>query len=317
MTRAVNADTEVYPQEVLADEEPRYLRRQKPLAVRRRKFGRSGWLTYRRWVAAGALVVTGGWLIYAGAQFFLYSPRVEFSGYEQLEITGNHYVSTDSVSELFASDLGRSVLRIPLAERRSSLEAIPWVERATVERMLPNRVRVSLTERTPVAFLRLGHELALTDAYGTILEKPIEGDFAFPVVSGISDELASEERAKRIRLMMQFLRDVDLAQPGASRNISELDLSDERDVRAMIAGLAGFEQRPPLLVRFGDGDFVNKYLLLIQNLGNWQMSAGRVESVDLRFSRQVVVNPGTETTAAAAGTQKRTARASATRKAAR
>jgi hypothetical protein len=39
---------------------------------------------------------------------------------------------------------------------------------------------------------------------------------------------------------------------------------------------------------------VNKYRLLAENITQWRASAGRVESVDLRFSRQVVVNPERE-----------------------
>ncbi len=49
-------DAEAYPQEVLADEEPKYLRRQKPLEIKRRKFGRKAWRTYLRvtvWAAVG------------------------------------------------------------------------------------------------------------------------------------------------------------------------------------------------------------------------------------------------------------------------
>ena len=45
----------------------------------------------------------------------------------------------------------------------SSLESIPWVQEATVERALPDRIRVELTERAPVAFLRTGNELQLVD----------------------------------------------------------------------------------------------------------------------------------------------------------
>ena len=36
----MNTGPDVYPLEALADDEPRYLRRQKPLEIRRRKFGR-------------------------------------------------------------------------------------------------------------------------------------------------------------------------------------------------------------------------------------------------------------------------------------
>ena len=66
-----------------------------------------------------------------------------------------------------------------------------------------------------------------------------------------------------------------------------------QDVRATLAGL-GDQGQAPLQVRFGNSDFVNKYRLLIENIAHWRADVGRVDSVDLRFSRQVVVNPESE-----------------------
>ncbi len=296
----MNAEPELYLREALADEEPRYLRRQKPLEIRRRRFGPRHWPAYRRWLLVSVGVLAGSCLAYAGFRFFLFSPRLEFTGYEQIEISGSRHVPLAAVTKVFAPDLGKSILRMPLDARRSALAGITWVEKASVERVLPDRVRVHLTERTPVAFLRTGHALALVDAHGVILEKPTEGNFAFPVVSGLSEAMPLPDREQRMRMFVQFLKDIDLVRSGASDQVSEVDLSDPEDVRATLAGLAGFERQVPLVVRFGDSDFVNKYRLLIENLGHWQTSAGRVESVDLRFSRQVVVNSESERTARAA-----------------
>ena len=289
--------------EVLAEEEPRYLRRQKPVEIRRRKFGRQSWQLYRRVLAGAAAVLVGGWLLYETAQFFLYSPRVVLARPEQIGLTGNQYVSRAAVLEKFAADRGRSVLRVPLAARRRGLEEIPWVEQATVERLLPNRIRVELLERTPVAFLRLGTELALVDSHGVILERPLKAEFRFPVVDGIAETMSREAREQRMRLYVQFLKDIELVRPGAAERVSEVDLSDAKDLRATLAGVAELRPADPhnlgaVLVHFGDADFVNKYRLFVENIAQWRASAGRVDSVDLRFARQVVVNPEGKTTAA-------------------
>ena len=56
-------DADAYPPEVLAEEEPRYLRRQKPVEIKRRKFGRKAWKTYLRvtaWVVVGS--ARGSWM---------------------------------------------------------------------------------------------------------------------------------------------------------------------------------------------------------------------------------------------------------------
>jgi hypothetical protein len=54
----------------------------------------------------------------------------------------------------------------------------------------------------------------------------------------------------------------------------------------------------PILVHFGDSDFGSRYHLLAENIDQWRASAGSVDSVDLRFARQVVVNPESKTIAA-------------------
>jgi len=287
----MNADPEAYPPEALADEEPRYLRRQKPVEIRRRKFGRRSWPAYRRWLLAGASLLAGGWLIYSGTRFFLFSPRVALASEDQIEVTGNRYVSRSVITEKFAPDFGRSILQVPLDARRASLEDIPWIEQASVERALPNRLRVELIERTPVAFLRAGNQLTLVDETGVLLDRPLEGDFHFPVATGFDETMPRPDREKRMRLFVSFMSEIDLSHPGASDQVSEVNLADAQDLRAALAGLPGLEDQAPIQVHFGDGDFGSKYRLLLDNISQWRASAGRVESVDLRFARQVVVNP--------------------------
>ena len=54
---AAAAEQEAYRPELIADEEPRYLRRQKPVEIRRKKFGGKTWPFYRRvffWTVVGA-----------------------------------------------------------------------------------------------------------------------------------------------------------------------------------------------------------------------------------------------------------------------
>ena len=294
----MSGEPELYPPEALADAERRYLRRQKPVEIRRHRFGRRGWPAVRRWMGVTVATVCGSFLLYQGARFFLFSPSIELSTYDQIEVLGNHFVSRAAVTERFAPDLGQSILRVPLDDRRAALETIPWVAQAGVQRALPNRIRVELTERTPVAFLRTNAGLALVDAQGVILERPLEAEFRFPVVAGLTEAMPPAEREQRMRLFVDFLRDVDLARPGAGDGVSEVDLADAEDLHATLTGLPGLEQQAPLVVRFGDKDFVNKYRLLVDNIAQWRSQTGRVESVDLRFARQVVVNPEPESAAA-------------------
>ncbi|MGB6200609.1 MAG: FtsQ-type POTRA domain-containing protein [Candidatus Acidiferrales bacterium] len=292
-------EQEAYLPEVLAEEEPKYLRRQKPVEVRRRnfgpKFGKKSWPMYRRVFVGAAIATVSGLVLGIAAHFLFFSPRVALASLDQVEISGNRFVPAAAVASVFEPDLGRSILRIPLDARRQELDAMPWVESVVLQRVLPNRIRVQLTERVPVAFLRLPDDLALIDANGVILERPIEADFHFPVVGGITDSLASADRAQRMRNFAEFLKDIELVRPNADDQVSEADLSDVQDIRASMIGLGD----SPVLVHFGDSDFANRYRLLVENIDQWRSTAGRVDSVDLRFARQVVVNPESGTAARA------------------
>jgi cell division protein FtsQ len=292
------AAAEPYRPELLADEEPRYLRRQKPLEIRRKKFGGRSWPFYRRvlvWTIAGAASVTVS--IMAG-RFLLYSQQVLLLRSDQIDLLGNHIVSRESVLQLFAHDRNRSVLRIPLDARRSQLEQLPWVESASVQRILPNRIRVELTERTPIAFLRNGNELALIDAHGVILNRPESEDLHFPIVTGLPDSMPREEREKRIETYQEFLRDADLVRSGSSDRVSEIDLSNAKDLRVVMTGLASATDSQAVTIHFGNSDFTGKYRMLVENFAQWQANAGRVQSIDLQYSRQVVVNADSSATSA-------------------
>ena len=297
-------DADAYPQEVLADEEPKYLRRQKPLEIKRRKFGKKAWKTYLRVAFWSVIALAAAATSYALGHYLLVSPEMALIHSDQVQITGNQYVPRGRVLEIFTADRNRSVLRIPLNERRRQLETIPWVEQATVRRALPNRIEVEITERTPIAFLREGSDLALVDVHGVILDRPLKGIFHFPVITGMGADMPIEDRELRMHMFAGFSQQVESARGGAIDQVSEVDLTEAKDLRATISGLqvtnssggaAGNDAwgnvDAPIVVHFGDSDFQSKYLTVLNDIGQWRAAAGRVESVDLRFNGEAVVNP--------------------------
>jgi cell division protein FtsQ len=295
---AAAADQETYRPELVTDEEPRYLRRQKPVEIRRKKFSGKAWPSYRRtmvWVFAGAAVIGAG--VFA-TRYLLYSPQMLLLKPDQVEISGNNIVQRDEVLKLFVRDRGRSVVRIPLDTRRSQIEELSWVEEANVQRILPNRVRVRIVERTPVAFFKNGTELTLIDGHGVLLDRPEGEDFHFPIVTGLSENMPREERERRMATYTEFLKDIDLVRSGSSDRVSELELGNPRDVRAVLTGLGGAQDAQAVTVHFGHDDFTGKYRILVENFAQWQASAGTVQSIDLQYARQVVVNPDTSMSAA-------------------
>ena len=291
LPRNATADSETYRPELVTDDEPRYLRRQKPVEIRRKKFGAKNWSLYRRvslWVLTAAAVAV---VCFFAADFALHSQQVLLKKTDQIELLGNHTVARDAVVNVFYPDREHSVLTIPLNKRRSQIEQIGWVESASVQRILPNRLRVEVTERTPIAFVRNSGEISLIDAHGVILDRRADQDMRFPIISGVSDSLPRDERERRMQTYQELVRALDVVHAGSSDLLSEVDLSNPKNVRIVMAGIPGVSATQAVNIKFGGGDFVSKYRMLVENFAQWQANAGCVHSVDLQFTRQVVLNP--------------------------
>lgn len=287
---AAAADSETYRPELVEDE-PRYLRRQKPVEIRRKKFGSKNLSFYRRLSVWIVIALVAGLACYFVGDFALHSQQVLLNRTEQIELAGNKIVGREALVNVFYNDRGKSVLTIPLAKRRGEIEQIGWVESASVQRILPNRIRVDITERTPIAFVRNGNEIALIDSHGVILDRSGEIDARFPIISGITDALPRDERERRMQIYQDLVRGLDVVNGDSSNQLSEVDLSNPKNVRIVMAGIPGVNAAQAVTIKFGSADFTSKYRMLVDNFTQWQANAGCVHSVDLQFTRQIVLNP--------------------------
>ncbi len=272
--------------ELDSDDARRYRRPRRPIEVRRR----TRWLTAVRiglWSLLGLSILA----LISGVAFFAHQFTTSASVFqvpdlESVEVVQAERVTPAAVRERFAGDVGRTVFAVPLGERRLSLEEIPWVEAATVQRLLPNRLRVYLRERAPVAFLRQGHSLWLVDRYGVVLAPPEGVSYSFPVLSGLAETLTVQERRSRVELFLEFIADLDQNGKSYSAEISELDLSDADDLRASVADGDG-----AVYLHFGRGRYQEKFETYLEHRRLWQASGETVRAVDLRYRGQIVLNP--------------------------
>ena len=221
--------------------------------------------------------------------FFRDDPRFRIASSSSIQIMGNSQVTRPELLSVFGSDLGRNIFFIPLRARRASLEDLPWVEHATVMRLLPDQLRVAIVERTPVAFVRHGNTIGLVDAHGVLLHLPPAAmaakHYSFPVVTGISDKDPLSVRAARMHLFQQFVNDLDSGGTKVSTQLSEVDLSDPEDIWALLPA-----QGSDIQVHFGDSDFLARYRSYQQHLPEWRQQYPHLSSVDMRYENQVVLD---------------------------
>jgi cell division protein FtsQ len=270
-------------------EEDAFLRARRRVPVRRGLIpaSRSG-----RIGAAAAVVLAIGVLLLLAIgirNFFRDDPRFRIATSSSIQIMGNSQVTRSELLSVFGSDLGRNIFFIPLGARRASLEELPWVEHATVMRLMPDQLRVAIVERTPIAFIRQGNTIELVDVHGVLLHLPpvamAAKHYSFPVVTGISAKDPLSVRAARMHLYQQFISDLDSGGTKVSTQLSEVDLSDPEDLWALLPA-----EGSDIQVHFGDSDFLARYRSYQQHLPEWRQQYPHLASVDMRYENQVVLD---------------------------
>lgn len=271
-----------------AEQESPFLRGQKRVSVRRGSIPEktANWLK-RVAVALLALAILGA----AGLGLYSYgerSWRFRVDSSDQIEVSGAEHVAHAHIMEVMGEDIGRNIFFIPLAQRKLQLEQIPWVESASVMRFVPNRLRIEIHERTPVAFARVGSHISLIDAGGTLMELGAAGKrkYSFAVIAGMNAGEPLSTRAARMKSYNELVRELDSSGAHYSQGLSEVDLTDTEDVKVLAADTNG-----EVLVHLGAGNYLQRYKTYVTHVQQWRQQFDKLESVDLRYDGQIIVNP--------------------------
>jgi cell division protein FtsQ len=280
----------------LDSEEAQFLRTNKRVPVRRSPIPRkaAGQLKIAG-IVVGAIIAAA--LVWQGMEAYgLHSWRFRIHSSDAVEISGVRNASFRQVMEVAGADIGKNIFYVPLEERQKQLEQIPWVEKASVQRLLPNRIAVTIQERTPVAFAQIGPRTNLIDAGGVVMGLPANRQikYSFPVIRGITETEPLSSRAAAMKIYNRLVSELSPADGAAApagganyvKQLSEVDLSDPEDVKVTANDAGG-----TMVVHLGKEDFLPRYKLYVAHIAEWRQQFQNVQSVDLRYEGQVIVNP--------------------------
>ena len=289
---------EPFPREELDDarlvdldvpEESPFLRAQKRVSARRSSLPRK---TANRLLWAAVAVGVLGVLAGAAAVLYQYgehSWRFRIDSSDNIDVVGNENVTKAQIMEVMGADIGRNIFFVPLSQQQAQLEQIPWVDSASVMRFVPNRLRVEVHERTPVAFARVGPRIFLIDAGGTLMELPPKHKYSFPVILGMNPGEPISTRLPRMKTYNELIEELDASGAHYSQDLSEVDVSDLDDVKVRVNDPQG-----DVLVELGNSDYLKRYRTYVSHVQEWRQQFQKLESVNLRYDNQVIVNPDME-----------------------
>src|SRR5215467_5527106 len=215
--------------------------------------------------------------------------RFRLDSSDNIEVTGIENVTKKQIMEVMGEDIGRNVFSVPLDEQKAKLEQIPWVESASLMRFVPNRLTVAIHERVPVAFARVGPRIFLIDAGGTLMELPQKHKYSFPVILGMNPGEPLSTRLPRMKAYNDLVQQLDSGGAHYSQDLSEVDLSDLENLKVRVNDPQG-----DVLVELGASDYRRRYKTYVSHVQEWRQQFQKLESVNLRYDNQVIVNPDME-----------------------
>jgi cell division protein FtsQ len=238
-------------------------------------------------IARVVLATAAGVLIFAG---YRAAASASFFQARDVDVSGASHASADEIKAVVRRVSAHTgVWRADLAAISHELETVAWVRRAVVSRVLPDGLRVRVTERAPRAVVRMasGHLIWVDeDAVSLSAVSPTDQMPAF-FIRGWDESGTGEARAEnreRIEKYQEMSREWEAA--GLLERVSEVNLIDVRDVRAQLNG-----DDSQIEVRLGSKDFGKRLSNALKVLDEQQPTsrAASITYLDATLDRRVIV----------------------------
>jgi cell division protein FtsQ len=190
-------------------------------------------------------------------------------GLQQVTIAGHRYTSDSDIYAALDLDSARTLLSFDPRAAKIRIEQLPWVEKATIERIAPDAVDVLIAERAPFALWRDGGRHWLIDRRGRQLQ-PAPAD-VLPHLPRVSGDGAPGEAAALTQLLAAY--------PAISRKIEVAERVAGRRWRLHMAGGSRVE-----LPAEGALEALGRLARL------YELGLGGATRIDLRVASRILID---------------------------
>jgi cell division protein FtsQ len=233
------------------------------------------------------LMIAAGVVLFAG---YRAAASASLFQLRTVDVRGTERASVEAIQTIVRRDAAQTgVWQADLKQIGAHLEQLLWVRSAIVSRVLPDGMRVRVTERVPRAVVRLSTgRFAWVDDDAVLLGEMKPTDEMPPFfVRGWNEEqseTARVENSERIKKYLELHRLWEVA--GLSERVSEVNLIDVRDVRAQLAG-----DDSQIEVRLGSTDLGKRLQQALEVLDEQRRSprGSFISYVDLTQGKRAIV----------------------------
>jgi cell division protein FtsQ len=223
------------------------------------------------WLRNGGLAVG---LVLGGLWVWRHTQSDPSFAVRTIEIAGAVHTPRAALAQATRRYTGLNLFQIDIARVQRDLGGLGWVRRIDIEKKLPGTLRIKITERKPVALVRIGDRLMYVDAEGAAFAElsPSVGDDDLPLIA----DAHGAELLRSVELLTALhQRDRELY-----ARVSEVWPIPPR-------GFALYDRELGAVVYANAEDVSAKYRNLRAVLG--AESNPKIEYADLRFADRVIV----------------------------
>ena len=251
----------------------------KPSRVRR---------TWRLWIQRVVwLVVASAVLLYAGHRAIAFAARAHLLRVDHIVVKGNERLSSSDVLAVLSGLQGESLIRVNLVSWRGRLLSSPWIQEATLRRVLPSTVEVVVAERRPIGIGRLAGQMFLVDERGAIIDEygPQYAEFDLPIIDGLTAVDAPGAPGDGVRAALASRVIASLApRPEIQRRLSQIDVHDTHNAAVILSG-------DTAVIQLGDRAFLSRLQSYLELAPALRERVPEIDYVDLRFEGRIYVRP--------------------------
>jgi cell division protein FtsQ len=247
----------------------------------------------KRWVRWRRVLLTSGWIVGSAVAVWVITlaareiaPILQ-RGLEirEVQVTGIRHVTQQEVLDRLGLKKGLALYQVSgpfLVER---LRAHPWIKDATVERLPPHTLAITVLERIPAAVLRTGSGHLLCDSEGVVLSQlGVQDDPSLPLLIGF-DAKALGRGEGQVRHAVQS--GVNLAKMITTSFAGRVEI-DATNPWGLIASTKGVR------FQFGSGALSDQWERFRKVRSSLKLAAldGKkrdMSEVDLRYDNRVIV----------------------------
>lgn len=140
---------------------------------------------------------------------------------------GNSRIAAEEIIAATEGITGKNIFLVRLLDLRKQVEKIPMVEKASVRRVFPNKIKISMVECIPAGYFDTENQLVVTDINGKILDiladdrvEKLREYYTPKKVVKVPEGTAAEPESEAPASGAAEVNDTDIEDPSALRSYS-------------------------------------------------------------------------------------------------